>query len=468
MDRKVYSRIYESVHQQERERVRKFIEDIENDLAGAPFFLNLFAPKGFGKTAFLERIWDEYERVLPTSLVRVGDFRKEGDETLALGKLLIHTIDELGERLPRRVAPLPSNYQDWTNEKQLTELLLRLVSGAKDYEKVTLLLIDDYDSIPGEQRRRFQGNILSPASRTKKIAVMLTSETELRFTESFDLRMRLECRELMGLDPKAISQALPEYKGIAGEIHRITGGLPILTEEFIEQLGHSRVKTSADFQAHAQELTGKYYRTYVEEQFLTNLPLDIRETMLTLALLRRFDVRVLKKILPDLLPKLYQSYGTADYLDLIDRLRPWVEWRRQGGYALNPAFRLMLQGYIVTIKLDLYKRVNRAAEILYRRWLEGEYREHYLIELLYHVLALYKAEKGYTLFSLQDEMSQARFGEELLKHLTGDGGHRVQETDLDSLRNSLKQDPDLKYYISKDVKGTIQGLIDQKIERNTK
>lgn len=462
MDKKVYSRVYESARQQERARVRAFIEDIKNEIAGAPFFLNLFAPKGFGKTAFLEQIWEDYERVLPTSLVRVGDFLKKDGEDIVLRDLLVHIIRDLGEGLPRKRAPLPSDYEELTNERQLAKLLLSLISGAKDYEKVTLLLIDDYDSMPEEQRRWFQENVLSPASRTGKVAVVLTSETELRFTESFELRMRLECRELRSLDPEAISRALPEYEGIAREIHRITGGLPLLTEEFIERLKASQIATPADFQAHAQELTGKYYRTYVEERFLAGLAPDIRETVLILALLRRFDVKVLKKILLDLLPDSYQGYGTADYLDLIDRLRPWVEWRRQGGYTLNPAFRLMLQGYILTIKPDLYKRVNRAVEVMYRGWLENEYREHYLTELLYHVLALYRAEKGYALFPLQDEMSQAKVGDELLEYLTGDEGQGLQEAELDSLRHSLDQDPDLKNYIPEEVKRVIENLIVQR------
>lgn len=462
MDKEAHSRIYESAREQEREHVRKFIEDIKHDIPDAPLFLNLFAPKGFGKTAFLEQIWDNYERVLPTSLVRVGDFRKDCEVTIALGKLLIGIIGQLAYRLPGWVVPLPAGYEDWTNENQLTELLLDLVSGTKDYEKVTLLLIDDYDSMAGEQRRSFQESVLSQASRTGKVAVVLTSETELRFTESFELRQRLECRELTSLDPEAISRALPEYEGIARQIHAITGGLPLLTGEFVEQLSDSRVTTPAAFQAHAQELTVKYYRAYVEEKFLAEVVPDTGETMLILALLRRFDVQVLKRILPGLLPDPYQSYGTVDYLDLIDRLRPWVEWRRQGGYALNPALRLMLHGYVVTIKLDLFRKVNRTAEILYRGWLESEYREHYLIELLYHILALHRVEKGYALFPLQDEMSKTRVSDALLKYLAGDGGHRLEGADLDSLRNSLDQDPDLEHYISEGGRDTIRSLIDQR------
>ncbi|MBN1891053.1 MAG: ATP-binding protein [Thermoflexales bacterium] len=462
MDKKVYSRVYESAHQQERERIHKFIEDIKNDLGGTPCLLALFGPRGFGKTAFLEQIWNEYERIMPTSLVR-AKFCEDDVEALALNRFLIDIVDQLGERIPKRNASLPSDYKSWTNRKQLIELLLDLVKGAKDAERVTLLLIDDYDLMPEEQRRRFQEDFLSPASRIGKFAVVLTSETELRLTESFELRMRLECRELTGLDPEVISRALPEeYRGIAGEIHRITGGLPVLTEEFIDQLQDSQFKTSADFQAHVQEFTGKYYRTYVE-QFVADLASDIQETTLILALLRRFDVQVLRKILTDLLVESYKGYGTADYLDLIDRLRPWVKWRRQGGYALNPAFRLMLEGYVLTIRPDLYKKVNRAAEVMYRGWLESEYREHYLIELLYHVLALYKAERANGLFPVLDDMSRAKVGSELLSYLEGNTGRQLPDVDLDALRHSLEQDPDLKNYISEDVNRKIQNLIQQRI-----
>src|SRR5690349_1806075 len=127
MEQRIYSKIYESALQDERKRIQKFIEDIKNDVAGAPFFLNFFAPKGFRKTAFLERIWEDYEKVLPSSLVRVGEFREKDNKNIALKDLLVFIIHDLGESLPRRGAPLTSDYASWTNEKELAELLLSLV-----------------------------------------------------------------------------------------------------------------------------------------------------------------------------------------------------------------------------------------------------------------------------------------------------------------------------------------------------
>lgn len=287
------------------------------------------------------------------ALVRLSEKQSENAD---LREVLIQIIHELSERL---ISPLPSDYKNFSNDRKLVELLLQFVSYAKDKERTTLLLIDNYDLFPNEQQRWFQENFLSPATRTKKFAVVLTSQTELRFTESFELRMRLESRELKGLDSETISLAFPEYKGGAEEIYKVTGGVPNLTAELIEQLVESQIFSSDEFKTRAQEITGKYYRMNVEENFLGTFPAETRETMLILALLSRFDVKVLKQVLPNLMHDPYQSYGTADYLNLIDRLRPWVEWRRKGGYSLNPAFQLMLQGYISTSKPDLYKKVKQ-------------------------------------------------------------------------------------------------------------
>jgi hypothetical protein len=112
--------------------------------------------------------------------------------------LLINVLSDLSDRLPKRVIDLPADYKRLTDEEQLASLLLDLVSGAKDFEKVTLLLLDDYDAMPDEKRGWFEKRVLGQLVRTKKAVVILTSEFELRFTD-IDLRMRLENHELLAL-----------------------------------------------------------------------------------------------------------------------------------------------------------------------------------------------------------------------------------------------------------------------------
>jgi len=459
----IYSRLYASGHQQELERATEFVENVK---AGVPNYLllNFFAPVGFGKTALLEQVWDRYEGVLAASFVRVNSFRRE-NEPFVLSNLMIHIIGELDFRLPRRVSKLPSGYEDSKDELWLADLLVNLVSSARDFEKATLLLLDDYDVMPDKVRRRFEEKILGQLVKTRKIAVILTSERELRFRE-FDLRMRLESCELSSLSAEVISRALPEYAEIAPAIHRITGGLPVLTQELIQQIEAAHITTAADFHSRERELIAKYYRVHVKETVLRDVSPDKRETILALALLRRFDVAVLGGILPKVLPDYYsEDYGTAEYLGLIEDLGSWVQWRMQGGYALNETLMIGLQGYVLIENPTLYEQVNRAAVVLYREWLKKGYREHYLIELLYHKLVLLRLENGSVSPLVQDKMGQAKVGDELLEYLE-EYGDQMKPTGLVSLRNSLIQDLDLKGYISEDALRVIQSLIDKKTKKN--
>jgi hypothetical protein len=461
----IYSRLYASGLQQEWERATDFVENVKAGVANY-LLLNFFAPTGFGKTTLLEQVWDKYERVLPASLVSVSSFRR-ANEAFALCDLLIHIIRELDIRLPKRITSLPSDYESLIDETQLAELLVGLVSNARDFEKATLLLLDDYDTMPEKGRRQFELKVLNQLVKTKSVAITLTSESELRFS-GFDLRMRLESCELSSLSTEVISRALPEYADIAAEIHRITGGLPVLTKELIQQLEAARVTTAADFCSREQELMEEYYRVHVEEMVLRDVAPDKRGTILALALLRRFDVAVLGEILPKVLPDDYpEDYGTAEYLRLIEDLGSWVHWRMQGGYALNPALRTVLQGYVLVENPKLYEQVNRAAVVLYREWLKKEeYREHYLIELLYHGLTSLRFEQGAGLLPIQDKIGQAKVGDELLKYLEDESAVRIREKELDSLRNSLMKDTDLKDYVSEDVLRVIQSLIDERIKKN--
>lgn len=359
MNIEVYSKVYETAHQQERQYVQKFIRNIKNGKVGVPLFLNLFAPKGFGKLAFLEQIRDEFKKILPTSLVRIGDFFDQGEnEYFGLKHLLVHIIRELVECLPNHLVTFSSDYENWTNVEQLAELVNTVASIIYDYEKVMLLLIDDYDTMPNEYQRWFQNQVLSPISQMEKVAVLLTSETELRLTENFELRMRLESQKFSSIDVDTINLALPENESIAGYIYAVTGGMPKLVEELTQEFKRAGAKTSDDFIDQSRES----YLAYLEKNLLVDLSADTREALLILSLFHRFDVNILKKVLPALDPESYLNYSTMDYLDLIDRLRPWVEWKREGGYALNKSIKLTLQSYVSTNQPDLYQNVSQVAE----------------------------------------------------------------------------------------------------------
>ena len=450
MTKKMLNSLQASIYQYEEKLLKNFIEEIRIGISNH-FLLNFFAPPGFGKTVFLEGAWSEYGKIMPASFVHVDEFKK--NNIFSICELLIQILDELDDSLPKRISQLPVEYRNSNDREELAGLIVDVISRVKDAEKVILFLLDDYDHLPSEESCWFEKKLLAPIARIRNVAIILTSEFELRFTDGFELRMRLESCEIRSWSSDAIAHAYPEYSEIATRIHEITGGMPLMTKGLIQQLVNSRVNDAAEFQSDEQRLIRIYYRTLVEENIFKELSQSMCETLQILSLLRRFDIVVLKEILPKILPEAFTHSGTAEFLDLIEQLGSRIQWRMQGGYAINDALRMVIKGYVQVEKPDLYKLVNQTAIFLYRELLKEEYHEYYLMELLYHGLVLFYLVKD------ASKSPSVQVGDELYDFLYGDSVEPVQLVELDSLRNSLLRDPDLKTYVSDGVLKEIQRLI---------
>lgn len=449
--------VYIVGHQRELKRARELVKEVKEGIARC-FFLNFFAPKGFGRTALLNRVWSEHEELLPTSLVDVG--RLSWSEGLrALCAFLTQIMRDVVYRLPPRIADLPAGYEQWTDESDLAELVIELGKRAAGYEKLMLLLFDNYDVMPEEHRHWFEKVVLRPLIQTRRAAVILTTEFECQFVDRFSLRMRLESVELPGWSTETISRWLPRYEDIAPDIFRITGGVPVLTQELISDLMSAHVQTESDFRAREGELVRQYYRMHVKDTVFHDVPQNVQKTLLVLSLLRRFDDRVLRGILPVVLPEYYEGYGTRECLELLKGLGGWVGWRIQGGYAVREPLRLALQGYASMLEPRQYQRVNRAAAAWYRASLKQEYRQRYLVELLYHGLMLAMFERKESTAPIETTIE-----EELLIYLNGESAACMEETDLDALQHTLEQDTDLQEYVTEQMQETIRGLIQARLD----
>lgn len=453
-----YSEPYGAGYQQELTQVEEFIETVKTQMVPDYLFLNFYAPHGFGKTTLVDRIWRRYEATLPTSRVQVEEFCKGAE--FALTDALHRIIQDLEFRLPRRATKddLPDGYEQSPDVAWLAELIVGLVSSAKDMGQVTLLLLDDYDVMPLVTSRWLEATLLAPLAKTRGAIVILTSEDGLRFTERIDLRMRLETVELSRWDAETISRSYPDYREIAPEIYQASGGLPLLTDELIQELRGLKIATIADFQAQETNLMRKYYRDHVDAMLAVSFDRETRKIILILSLLRRFDIAVLRTILPQFSEQC-QSYGTADYLDLIARLGNWVKWRMQGGYAVNPAYKMALQGYTRFENPSLYKQVNTKAKQIYRDQLKKTYREHSVLEMLYHHLVLLELGNMGNATAIQTQL-----GGMLKEYLNSESAAALPEEDLISLQNALMQDPDLKDYVPEDASNTIENMVQARID----
>lgn len=318
---------YSKVYRQEFDRAKRFVEAVKDNSANY-FFLNFFALDGFAKTTFLKHLWEEYEGHLPVSFSFVKDFLRD-KESFALSDLLIEIIEQIDERLPKRIAILPPDYQSLPDEA-LADWLVKLISKATEAKNTGLLFFDDYDLMPSQTRSWFEEKIFSQLVRTKKVVVILTSQSEIKFKDRIDLRMRLESYELPRLSVEDISASFPQYGASAAKIYQMTGGLPTLTGKLIQQLDDTHVITEPDIRFQEKVWIKKYYQPLIKDIVIQNIPTDLQETVLILSLLRRFDVAVLREMLPKIMRQKYQAYRTVDYLDLIDSLGNLLQWRTQG------------------------------------------------------------------------------------------------------------------------------------------
>jgi hypothetical protein len=284
------------------------------------------------------------------------------------------------------------------------------------------------------------------------VVAVLASEQELAFTDRLDLKVRLETRPLSRLTQEAIGTIAPRYTTLAGEILEWTGGLSELVESLVGELNRRGIETLEEYCVHKRELLTGPYREHVNQIVFDGLPEAIRQAIVILSLLRRFDVSTLRGVLPEIAQS-FRPYTIRQYLELIDQLGSRVRWRDPGGYVLRDSLRTILANYEQTYEPSTCEEVHRVAGRLYEEWLQERYRSYYLQEMLYHRIAL-------GVFSPEDDSSNLvqQANDVVLEYVEGKRtpGPCEDIDELRKLKESLERDEDLKELISSEVREAIK------------
>ncbi|MBC8275499.1 MAG: hypothetical protein H8E40_11110 [Chloroflexi bacterium] len=430
--------------------VHRFIGDAMTSGIGIHSILNIYAITGSGKSAFLHKVREDFQRKLPTTLVRVTDFyRGKQKDGYTLDNILRCVITDLQNGLPAWARLDP----DVTKLAVLVDQLDLATHYAAENDKVALILVDDYDRLPSGTKMLFDEAVLCRlAKEPRQAIVVLTSEQELAFTDHLDLKIRLETRPLSRLTQEDIETIAPKYTTLAGEILEWTGGLSELVESLIRELNGRGIGTVEEYRAQKRELITGAYREHVNQVVFGDLPEAARQAMAILSLLRRFDVSTLRGVLPETIPS-FKSYTTRQYLELIDQLGSRVKWRDQGGYVLDDNLRTILANYEQTYEPSTCKEVHRVTGRMYEEWLQERYHSYYLQEMLYHRIAL-------GIFLPEDDSSSLvqQANDVLLKYVEGKRtpGPCEDIDELHILNESLERDEDLKEFISLEVREAIK------------
>jgi hypothetical protein len=211
--------------------------------------------------------------------------------------------------------------------------------------------------------------------------------------------------------------------------------------------------TATDFERRWQEVLHVFYTEYVDDLFLSRFNGDgiLRDTVLTLALLRRFNPAALRHIFPIVLPDRYAGFTTSDYRQLLATLGSWVYWRQDdgGGYAFNPSLATLFRGYAALEEPQLYATVNQVARDYYAELLERGPREQYVVEMLYCDLALTRGGAK----SRQRDV-EGRISREAQVYAK----KWQQRLKLGTFLTLLRQDEDLRDYVSEAALRTINQI----------
>lgn len=433
------------IHKTDLLVVQQFIQDVEQQY----LLLNLYSTKGIGKTTFLSTINADSNHRRPTAFVRVQDFVGESTEGgYRLDSFLFQIFDQLQAwNSPSQFSPRQRYDTNIVNVLELAEKIVGLVQGFAKQNWIPLIIIDDYDRLLAGSRTVFENVLLSKIlAAPNRVKVILSSEQELQFTSRFDLRIRLKTHKLEYLTEEDIQRSVPMYADLANEIRIWTGGMPDLVGFFVQEVNRRQLNSLETHRTRPQEIFGPAYRKQIQETVFSDVRIVSEHLLDVLAILRRFDVAILSDVLPKVYPDTFASFKQKHYLDLIRELGSRVSWQKQGGYALDQMLRVMLFSYVKTFVPTLYQQVNLVIVNTYETWLEEDYRPHYVVEMLYHLMLLDQLagnDNGVIVEHLKSKLLDAiqKWRSVLLK----------EKAKIDSLKELLSTDDDLRQFINLEV-----------------
>ena len=121
---------------------------------------------------------------------------------------------------------------------------------------------------------------------------------------------------------------------------------------------------------------------------------------------------------------------------------------------MDDTLKTMLSTYVRAFERDVYEKVNRVVALVYEEWLQEEYRQQYLLEMLFHRIVIEKIK------SSDDEAVCHLVSSQLLDYIEGRQKTGPGEVDgLDSLMHALEDDQDLRPFVERKVFDGIETVL---------
>lgn len=361
--------------------------------------LEWYGIPGIGKTTLAQNAIAEYCHRMEVPFACL-DFNPEENENA--GKysadpiLLLEDIFKgIGVYKPTDFLKTLERYRQATDEHLRAEREKRVLDEFLHYVNELLkddpvaLLFDTTDKAAPETVTWLEESVISPLCRTGKCIIVWTGRFPQRW-KRFEVRRRVASSKLDPLLPEATAEQVGPTKV---KIYQFTFGHPMANERVAEAIERFEAE-GQPFQE--EDLVNELVDKVIDKYVMEGVPLELNAACRVLAVVRQFDVIVLRRILSKFVDYFREMKDTL-FLGLVGRLSEThlVEWDAvRKGYALDETLRRILALHLRLNQPEQYLQVNKVAADIYDEWIERvrENRSVYVLERLYHQANIASAE----------------------------------------------------------------------------
>ncbi len=460
-----------SVHPVNRqEQVKEFRSALDRIRVYGSIFQTLhewYGGPGIGKSTLIRLLVSEcHDARIPYAAVDFNSTRhpRAAEYSADLASLMEDLLENLGNEADQ-VRQTITEYRQIAFESEeekrlglntMSRAFVRLIGELTEDQPVALLF-DETERADQSVADWLEERIIGPLVQNGRCLIVWTGRRPQRW-KRFEIRRRLRSQELGTWDRQSTADLFERnsqypLSDLTMPVHRITQGHPFadtIVLRYLDTMAKSgETPKPEQFDRIEPDLRDGLVQEFVEKFAFNGLDEEIVNACRVLALVRQFDVIMLREILKETVYS-FESYEREEFGKVLSRLRAtqlvlWDDKRK--GYALDPTLRHILGEHIRRHQPNLYAQVSRVALRVYRDWIEraGDNRGVYIVEEIYQQACLNLVPD---VLSPEERIELRKLLEQRLRE------YHQRDPDLrasaiDRLYHELEDDPDLPGLVTK-------------------
>lgn len=244
--------------------------------------------------------------------------------------------------------------------------------------------------------------VIAPLTQKGRCIFIFAGRAALHWRR-FEVRRRVRTEKLEPFELAAVEEQIEqsarrvqELTELSTQIYHLTGGLPqgnfVVTRKLDQLALQGTTLTPQTFSGHEPELIDALIKEIIDAHVFKDIPVELKESYYVLALVRQFDLILLRRLLSKFV-KAYKTYPINAYGGILGKLNAiyLIDWDdKRKGYCVDPALRRILNRQTQLHNPQRYIAVNREALSVYQDWIKRvtDYRSIYIVEALYHEACL--------------------------------------------------------------------------------